>query len=301
MPYTAVSARKDLHMRKADITPKRSSAANRYIATPSSYAREHYLYVQEIGTLQSLTPHVNKRKGLHSYLIFLVLSGSGTVSYDGTSSSIGTGDCIYIDCDRAFSHESSASDPWSLMWVHFYGHEASSLYTQYCDGGCSFLFHPQNPTVFADTISKLFQIQLGSSSFRELYSNRYLYDLVTLCFDNCTPVTHTDPTSTGEKLDEIRIFIEQNFTQKINLEDLSSRFYISKFYLSREYRKKFGTTIGIDIAAHRISLAKSELRFSGRSVEDIARTCGFGDADYFIRQFRLSEGTTPLRYRKSWQ
>ena len=37
------------------------SSSNRILPTPSSYAREHYLYVQEIGTLQSLEPHVSKR------------------------------------------------------------------------------------------------------------------------------------------------------------------------------------------------------------------------------------------------
>lgn len=288
-------------MPQTGVTPGRSSAANRYIATPSSYAREHYLYVQEIGTLQSLSPHVNRRKGLHSCLIFLVLSGSGAVSYDGVRYPISTGDCLYIDCDRSFAHESSASDPWSLMWVHFYGREAAALYAQYESSGCPFLFHPQNPTVFADTIGKLIQVQLGTPSFRELYTNRYLYDLVTLCFDSCSPAVLSGPASIDDKLDEIRLFIERNYTQKINLEDLSSRFYISKFYLSREYRKRFGITIGNDITAHRISLAKSDLRFSDRSVDDIGRACGFSDADYFIRQFKRSEGTTPLQYRRSWR
>ena len=32
------------------------STSNRIIATPSSYAKEHYLYIQEVGTLQSIEP-----------------------------------------------------------------------------------------------------------------------------------------------------------------------------------------------------------------------------------------------------
>ena len=57
------------------------SSSNRILATPSSYARKHYLYVQEVGTLQSLEPHVSKRQNLSSYLFLVVLDGEGTLSY----------------------------------------------------------------------------------------------------------------------------------------------------------------------------------------------------------------------------
>ena len=115
-------------------------------------------------------------------------------------------------------------------------------------------------------------------------------DAVPICLDTKDPA----------KIIETVRLLQPTFAG-INLEDLSSRFYISKFYLSREYRKRFGITIGNDITAHRISLAKSDLRFSDRSVDDIGRACGFSDADYFIRQFKRSEGTTPLQYRRSWR
>ena len=43
------------------------SKSNRIIPTPSHYAKEHYLYVQEVGTLQSLEPHISKRQNLNSF------------------------------------------------------------------------------------------------------------------------------------------------------------------------------------------------------------------------------------------
>mgnify|MGYP001033109180 FL=1 len=49
------------------------STSNRIIATPSSYAKEHYLYIQEVGTLQSIEPHISRRQDLNSYLFFIVL------------------------------------------------------------------------------------------------------------------------------------------------------------------------------------------------------------------------------------
>ena len=70
--------------------------------------------------------------------------------------------------------------------------------------------------------------------------------------------------------------------------------------LSREYKKNYGVTILNDLVAIRISHAKSLLRFSDTSIEQIALSCGFQDAGYFIKVFRNAEGMTPLVYRKKW-
>lgn len=62
----------------------------------------------------------------------------------------------------------------------------------------------------------------------------------------------------------------------------------------------YGITIGNDLTSKRISHAKSMLRFSNDSVENIALDCGFQNAGYFIKVFKKSENMTPLEYRKKW-
>ena len=51
----------------------------RYIHTPSSFARQNLLYIQETGRLKSRDRHISRRSHLESYLFFIVLSGRGTV------------------------------------------------------------------------------------------------------------------------------------------------------------------------------------------------------------------------------
>ncbi|MCM1145935.1 MAG: AraC family ligand binding domain-containing protein, partial [Lachnoclostridium sp.] len=178
------------------------STSNRIITTPSSYAKEHYLYVQEVGTLQSLEPHVSQRQNLNSYLFFIVLQGSGYVSYDNTRFDIAAGDCVWLDCSKPYSHESSAKDPWSLMWVHFYGNEAFYFYADYLKHGCAFLFHPQNTTAFTDILQHLYQIHSAKSSFTELYANRYITDLITLCFTE-NIMENAEKSSIPVKLEQV--------------------------------------------------------------------------------------------------
>lgn len=275
------------------------ATSNRLFPTPSAYAKEHYLYIQEIGTLQSLEPHVSKRQNLNSYLFFVVLDGCGQVSYENNTYPISAGDCVWLDCTRPYSHESSADSPWSLMWVHFNGPSARAYYDNFIWHGNFFLFRPRNLTAITDTLSQLYQIQKMKSSLVELMSNKYLTDLITLCFTE-SRTEHSGEYSIPEKLSQIHSHLEEHYADKITLEKLSGQFFISKFHLSREYKKTYGITLLNDLTAKRISHAKSMLRFSDSSVESIAQACGFQDAGYFIKVFRKSENMTPLEYRKKW-
>lgn len=275
------------------------STSNRIITTPSSYAKEHYLYVQEVGTLQSLEPHVSQRQNLNSYLFFIVLEGSGYVSYEDSRFDISAGDCVWLDCTKPYAHESSANDPWSLMWVHFYGKEAPCFYANFLNHSCSFLFRPQNTIAFTDVLQHLYEIHSSKASLMELYANRYLTDLITLCFTENIPESQEN-SSIPNKIKQVHDYLEEHYAEKINLEDLSFRFFVSKFHLSREYKKIYGTTIGNDLTSKRISHAKSMLRFSSDSVENIALNCGFQDSGYFIKVFKNLENMTPLEYRKKW-
>lgn len=275
------------------------SSSNRILSTPSSYAREHYLYVQEIGTLQSLEPHISKRQNLNSFLFLVVLDGEGTLNYCGTRHRISAGDCALINCARPYSHESSATHPWSLKWVHFNGLEASYYYDYFISRENSYLFRPRSILPFTDVLDQLYLCQQNKNPLVELTSNKYLTDIITLCF------TENESLKLGEytipdKLKQIHEYISENYFRKISLEDLADRFFISKFHLSREYKKIYGITLGNALTNLRLSHAKSMLRFSDDSVDTIALSCGFQDTGYFIKVFKKAENMTPLQYRKKW-
>lgn len=72
------------------------SLSDRVLATPSAYARQHYLYVQEIGTLTSMEPHISSRENISSYLFLTVIQGEGYLTYRGEEAFYpGGGLCVY--------------------------------------------------------------------------------------------------------------------------------------------------------------------------------------------------------------
>ncbi len=277
-----------------------STLSNRVLATPSGYARKNYLYVQEIGTLTSMEPHISSRENLSSYLLLVVQKGAGYLTYRGKRHFIQTGDCVYINCLNPYSHESTAEHPWTLMWVHFNGNGADTFYEAFQRQDCDSIFHPADVASFTDSLTALYEIMRSKPSLAELIAHRYLTDLITLCFMN-NRHEEEDSTVLSPKLAQVRQFLEEHYAEKISLEELASQFFVSKFHLAREYKRSYGITIGNDLTSRRLSHAKSMLRFSDSPLEEIAVNCGFADAGYFIKVFRRSENMTPIEYRRKWR
>ena len=276
-----------------------NASSKRLMPTPSQYAKEHLYYVQEIGTLTSQSPHVSTRNNIYSFLFLIVINGSGTFSYQGVKTKIQKGDCVLIDCEHKYAHESSEADPWTLTWVHFYGKKIEDLMQYYRKLELPAIFHPADSNNIQFLLQTLYTVVDTHDALSEIMANKYLTDIITYAFMESKKADHADTLT--EKLHHIREYLQSNYSKKLSLNDVANQFFISKFYLSREYKKLFGITLMNDLTHIRISVAKSKLRFSSDSLEQIAQSCGFTDSAYFIRVFKNAENMTPFSYRKKWQ
>lgn len=277
---------------------KEQTVSNRILVTPSSYARSQYLFVQEVGTLKSLAPHISRREKLESFLFFLVLEGEGSVSCEQQVYHLKAGHCVWLDCRRPYSHESSAEHPWSLMWVHFYGVQAPEFYKNYLHRGGAMVFLPSTFSRYMETLQSLYNLQSGKDALSDLLCHKYLTDLISFVFQDTLPMTQK--LSVPQKFMDIQSYLKKHYQEKITLDSLTDAFYISKYHLAREYQRLFGTTVLNDLTLIRLSHAKRQLRFSTENIEEIALSCGFQTSAYFIKVFKKYENMTPLEYRRKW-
>lgn len=271
--------------------------SNRILVTASAHAKKHFLYVQETGSLRSTSPHISSRENLNSLLFLIVTSGSGTLIYDGESRVMQEGDCAFIDCRIPYSHESSLENPWTLKWVHFYGSDVLHFLDSYKEQGLSHVFHPAEQSSFINLLTQIYDNCKSQGFLEELENHRCLTELIAKVFSS----RENDISPTQNKMQQIRSYMEHHLKEKLTLDSLAEHFFISKYHLSREYHRTFGTTLITDLNALRISSAKSDLRFTDHPVEEIAEKSGFNDSAYFVHVFKIAEGITPLQYRKHWR
>lgn len=88
-------------------------------------------------------------------------------------------------------------------------------------------------------------------------------------------------------------YIEQNITDKLNIDDISSKAYISPFYFQRIFSVLCGFTVGEYIRNRRLSLAAQELSAADAKVIDTAIKYGYDSPDSFARAFTKFHGISP--------
>jgi AraC-like DNA-binding protein len=277
----------------------RSKLSKRIINTPSPAAKNTFFYIQETGVLMPEDAPASQRRDLESFLIVAVMAGSGELNIDGHPFKLTKGDCFFIDCRSVHYYKSSKDDPWELMWIHFNG-STSEQYYEYFLGQSENVFRPAFFDKVVSAISEIIDINAAKKPDAEILTSKLIVDILTLALS----VNNTEgqyDTALKQKLAAVNSYIEDHFSEDLSLERISSEFYISKFYLTREYKKIYGKTIFQHIINCRINYGKQLLRFSDKSVEEIAHLCGFNDQSYFARQFKKSENLTCFSYRKMWR
>ena len=98
----------------------------------------------------------------------------------------------------------------------------------------------------------------------------------------------------------MRAYLDDHFTERVELETLAARFFVNKYYLTRLFRREYGCSMTAYVLQRRITRAKQLLRFTDRSVEAIGAETGFREPYYFSRMFRQLEGISPSEYRRQW-
>ena len=135
--------------------PESSVSSDRILYTPSSFARASLLHLQEIGTLKALQLHTSSRSNLQSYLFFVVTTGSGSLVYEGKEYKLSEGSCVFIDCQKPYSHTTNPDDLWSLRWCHFDGPNLPLIYEKYTKRGGKPAFQLEDSNQLLKILDKL--------------------------------------------------------------------------------------------------------------------------------------------------
>lgn len=277
----------------------KNKLSKRIINTPSPVAKNTFFYIQETGCMKTDEAATTQRQNLDSFLFVAVISGKGELTIGHETFTVSKGECFFIDCRISHYYKSSKTEPWELLWAHFNGATAEHYYDYFLSQSKN-VFRPALFERMVSVITEIINVNEYKNANSEILTSKLLVDLLTLALTVNSAAEEYD-TALKQKLAAVNNYINEHFNEDLSLEGLSSEFYISKFYLTREYKKIYGKTIFQHIITSRINYGKKLLRFSDKSIEEIAHLCGFNDQSYFARQFKKAENLTCFAYRKMWR
>lgn len=94
-------------------------------------------------------------------------------------------------------------------------------------------------------------------------------------------------------------YIKEHLTEKLSLDQVAERVYLSKSYFCRIIKDELGCTFTEYVNRLRIERSKALLRSTGISIAEVACSVGFDDQSYFTRIFKKQTGMAPGKYRES--
>lgn len=101
-----------------------------------------------------------------------------------------------------------------------------------------------------------------------------------------------------DTLSKIKAYIDENYSQKLTLNDLAQRFYWSKEYISKVFKEKYGCNFYEYLTALRIETAKSLLYDPTVNRSAIYEMLGFTDNSHFSKSFKKYTGMTPKEFAR---
>jgi len=161
--------------------------------------------------------------------------------------------------------------------------------------------------LFSENISREIAPQLqqlsqknGMEAFIELISILHILsvseDQELLCSGNL----NTNDFANSDHLKKAFEYIEQNYQEKIHVNDVAQYLNITETTLTRLIKKRTGKTFVDFLNDYRIGFASRWLTETNQTVAEIAVRCGFYNISNFNRIFRKAKGCTPGQYRNNF-
>ena len=116
----------------------------------------------------------------------------------------------------------------------------------------------------------------------------------------CTVENVIQIDSSSSYLQDVLMYISQNFAEEISPVSISKKFAVSRSKLDRDFKLYTGSSVREFINSCRLNQAKILLECnSDRYISDFAKECGFQSETYFFQFIKKHIGMTATEYRKS--
>lgn len=165
--------------------------------------------------------------------------------------------------------------------------------------GCNVVnANTETTMLIKNILKKLYRSKENKHEFAEsIYIKSMLSIVVVMILRSCIYAQSKQKIkrNTPFLIDDIFAYISNHITEEISLDCLEREFYVSKFHISREFKKLTGTTLHKYIIKAKLDLCKKLIE-EGKSITDIAQICNLGSYNNLFRVFKKEFGITPKEY-----
>ena len=228
-------------------------------------------------------------------LIQYTLKGEGTIKIDNIFYTLKPNDAFLIDIpSNSQYYLPKHSSFWEFIYLEFSYECLPFMRKIYQNNGPILKIN-----ISEKLIKQLFDIYTKAlhNQIKTFFENtRIAYDL----WINLTEYALNLSTAKMSKIDYVKRYIDQNYYKnELNLDLIADNIGISKYYMCKEFHKKYGISPGKYLREIRISNACRLLTTNDNyTLQKIAQSVGYSNDNYFGKVFKAEKGISPAKYKK---
>lgn len=159
-------------------------------------------------------------------------------------------------------------------------------------------YHFNNDNDVTELINKLIRVCSSSDGTKNIYADLSLKELlIRILQSQHLRLAEDVGAGNSSRLHFVLQYIQEHLTERIPVDLLSRKAYLSRNIFFKWFKEQFGITPLEYITRERIKLARQLLADEANTLSQVSALCGFSDVNYFVRTFKKSEGLTPGAYQ----
>lgn len=240
----------------------------------------------------------------HAYELYFVLTGSRDYFIEDHFFKVNEGELVVVPSDAL--HRTAGKGATRFL-VYFTPEFLDCFFSEPI---CKTLTESLQPAVLhplpedRDRITKLLisllreyeSYQKEKTAEKESAIALLLSDLLRLIAK--LPKAEVKKKNLDSRITQIVKYINDNYSEITSIEDITNRFYISKYYFCKLFRKNMGISMFAYINTLKIQKACEIMQNEKCTLTEIATRCGFNTSSYFCKTFKKIIGISPSEYRK---
>lgn len=228
-------------------------------------------------------------------LIQYCVDGEGELEADRIHYPVLPGDTFIIDIpgeNHYFLPEHSSH--WEVLYLEFSKECLPLIRKIHRNTGP--VIHLTKESGLPDKMFSIYENALNNKLKTFFENTKIAYDL----WMDLTSYALMRSDSEISKIDYAKTYIDQYYyMEDLNLDLIAEHTGMSKYYMCKEFHKKYGISPGKYLNELRISQACRLLTVnSEHTLQDIARMVGYSNNNYFGKVFKAAKGITPDKFRK---
>lgn len=253
------------------------------------------LYLTDVGFYPKAKHHYKERNvGIRENIFFYCIDGEGTICINKKRYRLHAKEAFCIPGGREHYYYADKTNPWSILWVHFFGEDVKFYPLDACKVVSFPASHATNRMMYLfDLLFRVLEEPYSLGNFA------YMTQVLSLILSETYLKERKDKVSEQNvQVSNIIRYMNNHLEENLTLDDLVERFQLSKSYLNvifQKYTKKAPMDLFVTL---KMTEACKLLKTSDMYIYEVASAVGYKDQYYFSKIFKKVTGTSPTEYKR---